>query len=53
MCGGTEIVLASEPRFGGLSPRVRGNLNGAYTQVAGYGSIPACAGEPSVVRGER
>ena len=30
----------------GLSPRVRGNRNGACTETARQGSIPACAGEP-------
>ena len=35
----------------GLSPRVRGNLLHFQQQVARAGSIPACAGEPSVSKG--
>ena len=33
--------------FGGLSPRVRGNLNPSGAVCGGRRSIPACAGEPS------
>ena len=31
----------------GLSPRVRGNLEGPEKSGANDGSIPACAGEPA------
>ena len=33
----------------GLSPRVRGNPTAAATETSIWGSIPACAGEPSQV----
>ena len=33
----------------GLSPRVRGNLAGLKNLYDKYGSIPACAGEPSSI----
>ena len=46
VCGGTNPTLPCFAEVGGLSPRVRGNLQwGALTWVAN-GSIPACAGEP-------
>ena len=35
---------------GGLSPRVRGNLNGVPTEMEGKGPIPACAGESAIRR---
>ena len=48
MCGGTEVLSASDPPDTGLSPRVRGN----HHEIDGFprqrGSIPACAGEPIV-----
>ena len=34
-------------RARGLSPRVRGNLQGSSVLVTCKGSIPACAGEPT------
>ena len=34
----------------GLSPRVRGNLSKLDFHKDYYGSIPACAGEPSSLR---
>ena len=46
MCGGTFIALAQGVLDSGLSPRVRGNLHRAGSGRAGFGSIPACAGEP-------
>ena len=33
----------------GLSPRVRGNRGGIRDMVCAAGSIPACAGEPTLV----
>ena len=47
VCGGTPI--GSPPRWlpCGLSPRVRGNPFLESGDVQGYGSIPACAGEPA------
>ena len=46
VCGGTVNAGAGRPGRGGLSPRVRGNLIPAVTQMNDFGSIPACAGEP-------
>ena len=48
VCGGTgkSLTVATSPR--GLSPRVRGNRDIALPESSGYGSIPACAGEPSL-----
>ena len=53
VCGGTEIALPYAPAFVGLSPRVRGNPFGRDRDVAGLGSIPACAGEPVRPRSRR
>ena len=48
VCGGTAIQLGVHLFYRGLSPRVRGNL--AYDNPGDrvFGSIPACAGEPSL-----
>ena len=46
VCGGTSPTPLKVPAWGGLSPRVRGNLCRAYPRPAQQGSIPACAGEP-------
>ena len=47
VCGGTA-PKAKTPQFEpGLSPRVRGNLDAAAAPGLRWGSIPACAGEPS------
>ena len=47
MCGGTRVTSGLRlPRLG-LSPRVRGNRHNDYNGSLGYGSIPACAGEPN------
>ena len=46
VCGGTWYESAERSRFIGLSPRVRGNPDGAQSRAASSGSIPACAGEP-------
>ena len=46
MCGGTLGGLLQSMLYGGLSPRVRGNLSGAAGIKYRQRSIPACAGEP-------
>ena len=48
VCGGTGLAPRGVNPDAGLSPRVRGNLQGSPRVLAGQGSIPACAGEPSV-----
>ena len=45
-CGGTIRFLGCISRTGGLSPRVRGNLEGWVLLLNLQGSIPARAGEP-------
>ena len=47
VCGGTYIHNQPVNVEEGLSPRVRGNLLGIASWLGGWGSIPACAGEPS------
>ena len=50
VCGGTA---RSSPRWSGslgLSPRVRGNQVAEEPRAPDYGSIPACAGEPTAAR---
>ena len=48
VCGGTVRPRPSPVKLAGLSPRVRGN-HARYGIVAQKrGSIPACAGEPSI-----
>ena len=46
MCGGTSAPRAAVHELSGLSPRVRGNLEGQLLVGVVDGSIPACAGEP-------
>ncbi len=46
MCGGTHDLGLVPCPWQGLSPRVRGNPRGNRRRYPGYGSIPACAGEP-------
>ena len=48
-CGGTFDSVADACVGAGLSPRVRGNLVVNRGSYLGCGSIPAGAGEPSVV----
>ena len=48
VCGGTNRVVAAQSFKTGLSPRVRGNLSISPTDHIRLGSIPACAGEPSI-----
>ena len=50
VCGGTGQVVQVDGRAVGLSPRVRGNRVLAGKSFLIAGSIPACAGEPSVRR---
>ena len=47
VCGGTVRIDFFCFFDYGLSPRVRGNLLILHTAAQPYGSIPACAGEPS------
>ena len=47
VCGGARIGLHSPRRARGPSPRVRGSRRAHRAEVVHYGSIPACAGEPS------
>ena len=46
VCGGTLAAQAAPAHDDGLSPRVRGNPDGAQPLVVTAGAIPACAGEP-------
>ena len=46
-CGGTYGTMRTELAEAGLSPRVRGNHGGPYSDPVEVGSIPAGAGEPS------
>ena len=48
VCGGTTRSSYAMRSMGGLSPRVRGNRAVLYSGVHYAGSIPACAGEPTV-----
>ena len=48
VCGGTACQRHPPPEEGGLSPRVRGNPIAAHAAAEQKGSIPACAGEPSI-----
>ena len=50
VCGGTSQVHGHDLPLPGLSPRVRGNLLPGGGTANQYGSIPACAGEPSPPR---
>ena len=47
VCGGTNAGLDDVQPVGGLSPRMRGNLQRHIWKRAAVGSIPAYAGEPS------
>ena len=53
VCGGTLTIYDDVGKLAGLSPRVRGNPQGATGVGVGVGSIPACAGEPLRGRGRR
>ena len=47
VCGGTSFAAMITGANSGLSPRVRGNRAAQHRGYDGYGSIPACAGEPA------
>ena len=49
VCGGTYIFYAPDGEIAGLSPRVRGNPLADLSGTHYKGSIPACAGEPSIL----
>ena len=49
VCGGTRLNLPMPCLIAGLSPRVRGNRRGHARFLGTPGSIPACAGEPSLM----
>ena len=51
VCGGTLIGLTFGRGGAGLSPRVRGNLQGPVGGPGFLRSIPACAGEPRTPAG--
>ena len=51
VCGGTGPGDAEVDHVAGLSPRVRGNHNQHSAAGRRPGSIPACAGEPSIYGG--
>ena len=53
VCGGTWAPLDPVEPATGLSPRVRGNLAPGGPGGPGYGSIPACAGEPATATSRR
>ena len=46
VCGGTTFCGVRKAICGGLSPRVRGNLESLTQEQVTARSIPACAGEP-------
>ena len=48
VCGGTTAATSSRPPPAALSPRVRGNHRNRLCPRHVIGSIPACAGEPSI-----
>ena len=53
VCGGTRRLDWIATRSRGLSPRVRGNQRAQMWLSPYFGSIPACAGEPSSERAQR
>ena len=53
VCGGAAAIPAKTVDPNGLSPRVRGSPVHPHEPLAGYGSIPACAGEPPPPRAGR
>ena len=48
VCGGTASSIGDRGGGRGLSPRVRGNLRSSSPGGGYIGSIPACAGEPTL-----
>ena len=53
VCGGTYTESVTMLRLRGLSPRVRGNPQRQWLCQSGTRSIPACAGEPQSIHGDR
>ncbi len=51
VCGGTQASGVRPACIGGLSPRVRGNPASTGFSRSVIGTIPACAGEPTALRG--
>ncbi len=49
VCGGTDDAVNNQPNGIGLSPRVRGNPDQPEYFIEHKRSIPACAGEPTLV----
>ena len=49
VCGGTSIFMDEDLEIQGLSPRVRGNLGLRAAEAKADRSIPACAGEPTII----
>ena len=49
VCGGTYFCSCDSQPVLGLSPRVRGNLSSPTSSRLCRRSIPACAGEPSLI----
>ena len=49
MCGGTALLVELASEAEGLSPRVRGNRAYHTLEDVRHRSIPACAGEPTVL----
>ena len=52
VCGGTHIQGQHDSIAKGLSPRVRGNPPQPMPPAPVPGSIPACAGEPTITAGD-
>ncbi len=50
VCGGTSARCRRASSGRGLSPRVRGNHLRLSEAFPAWGSIPACAGEPAIVK---
>ena len=50
VCGGTAFKFCFSRLIAGLSPRVRGNLKYIHIVQHQKWTIPACAGEPSLLR---
>ena len=50
VCGGTASRSGEQGIYRGLSPRVRGNHGTPPTPAELWRSIPACAGEPIILR---
>ena len=50
VCGATRFLALKTRSNGGLSPRVRGNPSSKDRALALRGPIPACAGQPGMLR---